>query len=148
MSRYNHRITTLKALVAGSVISKNINCQNILDEFDSVDAVFRVNPEPRRLLLELLHSTRAFDTALEAFVIQKGISSKSTGIGNALTRLLNHRVVNVKKLNQWEHDRYQARIAKKRNPYIHEAGNYPLNWKELDVLLSEMHSCLSRVVVL
>ncbi len=148
MSRYSKRIGTLKALVAGSVIANDPNCSRILDEFDAADSVTKVNPESRRLLLELVHSARAFDTALEAFIVQRGISSKTNGIGNSLKKLSNHSVANVRKINQWEYDRYQNRIANKRNPYMHEAGSYPLNWKELDVLLSEMHSCLSRVVVL
>ncbi len=148
MSLNSKRIQTLKALIVGSAISGNPMCAKILEEFNQVENVTKVNPKPRRLLLQLLHSTRALDSSLDVFTGSYGIPVRRRSLGNYLIALRDHAQPSLRTLSPNQVTRFMKAIVDKRNKYLHEAGAFPRIPTEIDGILGEMESCLSQVVAL
>jgi hypothetical protein len=136
----------MKALVQGSAeLSNNIAlCTMICAEFDEAVRASAIPAEGRRRLLQILHSTRALDTALKTFVQHHAITAKPS-LGRYLTALTEHRVNGLRRLPKPRQTQYQQRIVDLRNKYMHEAGTAPNDHHEILALLSEMQSCLAEV---
>jgi hypothetical protein len=112
-----------------------------------INRVSAIPAESRRRLLQILHSTRALDTALKAFVQHHAIQAKPS-LGGYLTALTGHQVVGLRRLTPARQAQYQQRIVSPRNKYMHEAGTAPTDHHEILGLLSEMQSCLAEVTAL
>lgn len=138
------RISTLQALVAGSAIFANPGAVRVIAEFEEAHKCGRVRKETRRLLLRVLHSTRALDTALQLFVAHHGIPA-GRSLGAYLQALETYKHSTLSLLPGSDRLRYQTDIVDKRNVYIHEAGAFPVNEREIAVLLGDMHLCLQQV---
>jgi hypothetical protein len=118
--------------------------------------VLRANKVPdkrRRWLLQVLHSTRALDSALAAFIQQKGIQpargrGKPTGLGGYLKLLEKHGTSGRARLPSGFANQYQVSIVKHRNRFMHEAGSFPRREAEIRLLLGEMQSCMALVALL
>lgn len=106
----------------------------------------------RRRLLEVLHSARALDTALKTFVQHHGCQSPGkkapTAMGPYLFALRDHSVAGLGQISEAQRHHFQNAIVIKRNIFLHEAGAVPLSDGDVNILLSEMHTCLSLVVAL
>jgi hypothetical protein len=139
----------LKALVAGSpTIAGKPMLSAIIDELDEVIRVRPLQPRRRCRLLQILHSTRALDSALAVFLDHHRCPS-GTSLGRHLKNLTEHRSPTLpNRLSQQARHRYQNTIVKNRNRYMHESGQYPSNDAEITNLLSEMHDCLVTVLSL
>ncbi|MFN7992729.1 MAG: hypothetical protein U0Q18_03970 [Bryobacteraceae bacterium] len=150
MSTLNRRLQTMKAIVhASAELSANAAmCSRVCDEFDEAVRVSAVTAEGRRRLLQILHSTRALDTALKAFVQHHARQAKKPSLGGYLKALTQHGVVGLRKLPPPRQSQYQQRIVNPRNKYMHEAGAAPTDHHEILALLSEMQSCLAEVTAL
>lgn len=149
MSTLNRRLQTMKALVhASAELSANAAmCSTVCAEFDEAVRASAVSGESRRRLLQILHSTRALDTALKAFVQHHAIQAKPS-LGGYLKALTQHGVMGLRKLPPPRQSQYQQRIVNPRNKYMHEAGAAPTDHHEILALLSEMQSCLAEVTAL
>lgn len=149
MSDRVRRISALKVLVAGSPGLVGTPLQpKIIDEFDEVIRVRGLQPRRRCRLLQILHSTRALDSALAAFLDYHGCrgEAKPPSLGGylkiltGLTELTTRTgYVTPNRLPQHARDGYQKKIVKNRNRYMHESGKYPVNDAEISDLLAEMH---------
>ena len=139
MSGHRARVYALTALVAGSPLPAAQSAV-VQQELREVYEVRRVRNVARRLLLQILHSTRALDTSLAA-LIQAAGGPPSRSLGSALVYLEtsgihgNHLLPALRR-------RYQTNIVENRNKYMHEAGLFPVNTLEIATLLSEMQACL------
>ena len=147
---YKARVRTLQALVMGtSCLATHTKLQNIQSEFNEVYAVRKVRRGTRRRILEVLHSTRALDTALGAFVGYYGCRvpgcSAPRSLGQYLKALRHHSVAGLRQLTKTDQKRFQSGIVDLRNQYMHEAGAFPAADAEIQVLLAEMHTCLTVV---
>lgn len=150
MSAYKRRVDTLKALVAGSVIGTH-SAENTLieEEFDEAGSTMRVPQLRRRKLLQVLHTTRALDSALKCFLTHHGIPLGGRSLGSYLTGLKNNAGhTTLSPLLEVSRLRYQTNIADPRNQYMHQAGAYPNTDGDIMTLVSEMHACLTEVLAL
>lgn len=153
MSGHKTRIRTIQALLAGCPAVSAIPTQPIIqDEFNEVYAVRRIRKDSRRRLLEVLHSARGLDTVLKTFVHHHGCSSKKiplpTAMGSYLLVLRDHSIAGLGQITETERSLFQSRIVNTRNTYLHEAGAFPSNDHDVNVLLSDMHSCIATVIAL
>ena len=144
------RVRTLQALVAGHPsLGAHAQLNDILAEFDEVHAVRKIRRDSRKRLLEVLHSTRALDTTLAAFVGHYGCrapgSQPPKTLGQYLRALRDHGVTGLNRLAEPHRHRFQAAIADRRNHYMHQASAFPPDDVEIQTLLSEMATCLTVV---
>src|SRR5262249_44062212 len=122
--------------------------QTIQDEFTNTYLVRRVTNLRRRYILQIIHSTRALDSALKIFTAYHGrVQGHSLGkylgwlVGHASATLINH-------LSTADRHRFRVSIVDRRNMYMHEAGSYPVNDNEITTLLTEMQDCVVTVLAL
>jgi hypothetical protein len=152
MSGHKTRVRTIQALLAGChSIALSPAYPIIHSEFQEVHAVRRIRRDFRRRLLEVLHSARGLDTVLKTVVVTNGCTSgtkRLTGMGSYLYALRDHSVSGLGRITEANRLIYQNNIVKKRNTYLHEAGAFPVTDTEVNILLSEMHACISTVVAL
>lgn len=148
MSTSKKRIETLNAIVTGSSIANEHECNLVLGEFNEVYRCTNVQPRNRKYLLQVLHSTRGLDSALSAFVRINSLTSQVSSLGGYIKTLTEHKNPSLQQLSQAERTRYQQQIVDIRNKYMHVAGAFPNQEQIVNNLLSEMHACLSRVAAL
>lgn len=89
MANHRQRITALQALVAGSVLGGGPLGAIVNAEFEEVVRAGRVRILDRRYLLQVLHATRALDSALRGFIAHHGIPNGGNSLGSYL-RALRH----------------------------------------------------------
>lgn len=144
------RIETLKLLISKSRLVGQPETPDILREFDDVLAVNRMMPLRRRCLIQVLHSTRGLDSSLAAFLRARGVVllASERSLGAYLKRLCNPGVPGMGSIKPSERANWQRRIVDLRNRYMHQAGASPAGINEIERLLSEMQSCLTRSLVL
>lgn len=143
------QIDALQTLILGSTLNKKCKaeCALINQEFDEVVRVEKVTPLSRSLLLQVLHSTRALDTTLQTFLIMHNCCTGNS-LGGYLYDLKNHKVLGLGTISEKERNNFQTSIVNKRNKYMHKAGTFPINEREVSVLLSQMRTCLNRALYL
>ena len=152
MSVNKARIDTIRVVLAGTPIANDQDYPSILGELNEVVSANKVSKKNRMWLLQVLHSTRALDSALAAFVRQKPINllpgQTPDSLGKYLYLLANHTTNGPGKLPQASRVRFQNSIVDHRNTYMHRAGAFPANERDILRLLAEMHACLTQVTVL
>jgi hypothetical protein len=144
------RVRTLQALVSGlPSLATGPSLTGIRAEFGEVYAVRKVRRATRRRLLEVLHSTRALDTALRAFVAHHGCRTSRvpvpTSLGQYLYALRDHTVAGLGRFTEPQRAHFMSSIVIPRNRYMHEAGLFPTADADIQTLLSEMDACLAAV---
>jgi len=148
MSSEKRRIDTINAIVTGSSIANEVECSLVLGEFNEVHRCARVSPDKRKHLLQVLHSTRALDSALSAFIRVNSLQVRTPSLGSYIYSLAHHSSNGLQTLSSAERARFQSEIVDKRNKFMHEAGAYPNQVQVVNRLLSEMQTCLTRVAAL
>ena len=148
MSVKKKRTELLAALVGGSVVANDHSYAMILGELNEVYRVHSVEPPRRRYLLQVLHSTRALDSTLKAFVNYHGCPVNGNSLRPYLDALANHKLGHLGNLPEKSRKRFVEAIVYKRNRYMHEAGATPTTEQEISIIISEMESCLSMVFAL
>src|SRR5262245_8758212 len=112
----------MQAIIAGSYIPAS-EAQIVVREFEEVVRADRVRQIPRRLLLQVLHSTRALDSSLSSLIRAAGASSGSS-LGRMLLQLENTGI-HGNQLPIGTATNFQTRVVNIRNRYMHEAGAFP-----------------------
>jgi hypothetical protein len=145
------RVRTLQALASGTPsLAAHPRLPDIQAEFGEVYAVRKVRRADQRRLMEVLHSTRALDTALAVFVDHHGClpsnGRKPTGLGQYLYALRDHSVSGLSRLAEGHRQRFNAAIARPRNRYLHQAATFPASDAETQVLLAEMAALVTVVI--
>ena len=131
----------MQAIIAGSHIPVS-DARTVIREFEEVIRADRVRQVPRRPLLQVLHSTRALDSALASLVQAAGGNP-----ANSLGRMLNQLEttgIHGNRLTPGTATSYQSRIVNVRNRYMHEAGAFPVAPSEISALLNQMDACLTQ----
>lgn len=137
----------MEALVQGSAVAASPDHHQIQAELAAIRNSMAVHGR-RRELLQVLHTTRALDSSLRAFLLQRHVPlNGAAALGGYLTRLANHGANGVGQLSERRRASFQATIVDPRNRFMHSADAYPTRW-EADRLLNEMYSCLSEVLAL
>lgn len=146
------RIATVQAILAGTCIGTGPSGPIVQTEFGAVHEACRIRKPNRRRLLEVVHSARALDSSLKAFVQHHGCQETGKrlpcAMGGYLHALEKHSVVGLGKISAIQRKQFQTAIVDIRNRFLHEAGAFPLTDKEVDTLLSDMHACLAAVAAL
>lgn len=138
----------MKALLAGSVAcSSSSFYHDIIKELDELVATRRVSEQKRRLLLEVLHSTRALDSSLAAVNTHYSCDPAARTLGQYLYALVNHSHTSLGRLSTNQVGQFNAKIVKLRNRYMHSAGAFP-NKSEVAHMLAVIEQCLATVVAL
>ena len=145
MANHRQRITALQALVAGSVLGGTLLAAAVNAEFDEVARAGRVRILNRRYLLQVLHATRALDSALRGFIAHHGITNAGNSLGSYLYALRNSPLPVPSPLAEAQRLYFQNQIVDVRNTYMHQAGTAPLNDNELVILVADMETCLTDV---
>ena len=149
---HKSRINTLQAILAGTCIGTAPVGSTIQAEFLAVHQAGRIKTSHRRRILEILHSARALDSALKAFIQHHGChvpgQRAPNTMGGYLHALEKHRVPRLGQINATQRTTFQTAVADKRNTFLHEAGTFPISDIEVATLLSDMHACLTTVVAL
>lgn len=150
MSLHRARINTMRALIAGHpAIAGSPSSVQIDKEFEDAKRARHVWRKQRRQLLEMLHSTRALDSALKVFTTHHGCCPAHPALGRYLHALRTHTSSSLTgRLSSSEVGRFQTSIVRPRNRLMHEAGAYPTNDAEILGLLAEMQDCLTIVLSL
>jgi hypothetical protein len=153
VSGHNSRVRTLQALIASMpVIAFSTAAPAVHSELGEIVKSRRVRAGNRRRILQVLHATRALDTALKQFVRHHGCTDRlgkaPMSLGGYLSALEQHRVTAIGTLPASQRKHFQRVIADPRNRYMHEAGASPVSDTELAVLLSEIDACLAAVAAL
>lgn len=147
VSRKN-RIKTIQLLVNNRLSMAPAICSTIDGELNQVVQVERIPDLARRTLLQVLHATRAMDSALKAYLAMRGCKVDRNSLGGYLTSLTKPSVPGMRKLRESQKARYQQNIVEVRNRYMHEAGAFPNTETQITQLLGEMEACLSEVLSL
>ena len=149
----SNRIETLQ-VIAASLLGNTIPCQKVLKEFEEVKRVDSMAIEEKiRRLLQILHSTRALDSTLAAFIEKYDYTypsysrKKVKSLYGYLDLICfgNPATANIRRLKESDLKNYQQKIVNERNRYMHEADAFPINDLEILLLLSEMNECLAKV---
>lgn len=149
MSVHQRRINAIKAILAGSVIATKPEHSIIESEFDEVWQVRRIPKLTRRRLLQVLHSTRALDTALQIFLDHHMITIARPSLGAYLEALVGHTSLSLaRRLPRHDRQHFQRNIVRVRNRYMHRAGDFPGADHEVLTLISEMEACLVQILSL
>lgn len=152
MSAHANRISTIRALLAGSSAASWPDYSRIDDEFNEAKNVGRLAPLRRRRIFEVFHASRATEGVLRAFVYNNNCLSPNKpnpcSIGQYLFALHAHVNSQRSNLSSSERHQFQQRIAQKRNQYLHRAGEYPRSQHNVAILLSDMYACIARTLAL
>jgi hypothetical protein len=126
----------------------------IAAEFQELQNVSKVTPDPRRRILEILHATRALDSTMDEIftAIGEPIPTKEKALGKYLNKLNSHTVVGPNKfatrLDEPSKLRYKTFVADVRNQMMHRAGEYPVSEKALEGFLAVVNEWLGHVCAL
>jgi hypothetical protein len=126
----------------------------IKDEFDELLRVRLIDPERRRMLLEVVHSCRALESTLDAILVSFAIviPDRNKSLGRFLSAFASSAVVGPKKLSDkidpFSRTRYQEFVAQVRNNMMHRAGAYPKSRDDLDGFMGVLHEWLSHLLAL
>jgi hypothetical protein len=136
----------MQALVRGSTNYGSDPSLNSVDsELDELGRCGRIKPVKRQRLLQVIHASRALDTCLSAVLRGNGVQPNH-GIGKMLDQL---KALPPRAKGYMDHPavtNFKSAIAYKRNRYAHAAGTFPTSTKEVDDIVSEIHSCLSVII--
>lgn len=143
MSASGKRHETLRAIVRGS------SSFLLAPEFSKVDTELleltrcsRIQPEKRKRLLQAIHATRALDTSLGALLTLHGVAPEHS-LGPRMSQMANLPTHLRGHLPQSLVIGFRKSICDKRNKCVHNADHYPASSQEIDVLVSDIQTCLS-----
>jgi hypothetical protein len=152
--RRSEVVKTFKALLATYPGLSQDELKRVTDEFDQLLHLSSVNPQRRRMLLEIVHACRALESTLDVMLGHFGIviADKDKSLGKFLNTFNSAAVVGpgklVDKIDGHSKIRYQELVTKVRNNMMHRAGAYPKTEKDLDGFMSVVHGWLSHLMAL
>lgn len=149
MSVHSRRVAAIQALVVGSpALSAPGLIPRIVAEFREVGLCRAVHSRNRRRVLQILHSTRALDSALKGFAAHHACTARPPSLGGYLRAFCRPVPGVTGQLSSADYLTFRQRIVDRRNHYMHEAGAFPATDTEVMTLLSDMHHCLTTVLAL
>jgi hypothetical protein len=145
MKGIGSRVATVKALVVGTSGFAAVQ-REVVIELDELYDARLVRKRDRRRLLQVLHASRAVDTALAAILAADGVSPAPRSIGQSLNKL-GSRGVHGRTLTATDVRTYSARFRVVRNMYAHDAGAFPSE-SEAATHIADMETCLAKSAAL
>jgi hypothetical protein len=145
MRGIGNRVATVKALVVGVPGFAAVR-GDVVIELDELYDARLVRKRQRRRLLQVIHASRAVDTALATILVADGVSPAPRSIGESLNKLRS-RGVHGGKLTATDVTTYSARFRVVRNRYAHDAGAFPSE-TEAAIHIADMETCLVKTAAL
>lgn len=146
MSASRRRYDALRAIVQGSPIYSGSQILRKVDlEIHEIGNCTSVTLQRRKFFLQVMHSTRALDSAINAVLLHNNINS-SHSMGKMLRQLQNLPPGTRGWLPPATATRFVNKIATPRNKYAHQADAFPTSTNEVDSLVSEVHTCLTLIL--
>lgn len=143
------RIDTINLLIQSMSSIKNSDKIDIKQELKNVLNIDNMQPQERRNLIRIFFTSRATDTFLRSFLENYSLrDSNMYSIGKYIKRLSSHNISAIAKLSLPERDNYIRTIANVRNNFLHKANAYPAGNAEVNKLLTEIHTLITRVSTL
>lgn len=138
-SKFKTEIRTIQIILRGSRWSSHPEMIAILDEYKRIIDAGNVRSRERRSALQILFSSRAFDSFLELVIIldyrrRRVASPPHFTIGQSINYLRNTGL-NGNRMDQRTFNDLDRNVLEKRNKYLHQAGQFP-NPVELNRFLS------------
>jgi hypothetical protein len=134
----------MRALVAGSSCSGQLHAVD--SELREIVNVSKVHLERRKHLLQVLHATRALDTALGTMLAGYGIAPVPHSIGPRLSKFGTLPAGHAGYLAQNTIGQFKRSICGPRNDFIHKADAFPRSFREADRLVSAIESCFAMTI--
>lgn len=146
-------IETFQFLLKGYPGMDPVELARIEQEFKELVGVSGVKPVRRRMLLEVVHSCRALESTMGAFITSMGIATpeKEKSLGKYLNVLASSKAIThglAAKIDPHSQLRYQELVTKVRNNMMHRADAYPINEDHLDGFLSVVDAWMNHVILL
>ena len=140
------RVQLLRAIVAGAKArTAGTGFVHVDLELQEIVGVKRTSPERRRMLLEVLHSTRALDTALKEVLRSHGVTPQHS-LGPILGQLTLLPVGAPGYLTPANRARFHQTVRVARNNLAHNANAFPRSSRETQGILSEIEACFVLAV--
>lgn len=112
----------------------------VIQEFDEINRIKYGENNRSKYLLLAIHSMRGVDTALHLYCMEEGLKFRYPNMTQYLIELKKVKIINEK-----EFDKFNKKVVYKRNLYAHQAGQYPKDRTEIELILQEMNSLLQKV---
>lgn len=151
MTTISRKLQTIKALVDGNrILNQDPGItRGLRNELNAIENAASTNSKQRRLLMQVLHTTRALDTSLRVYLGKRGVlTSGKNSLGAYLHEASTHKVMTVGHLHPKRHQHFHDAVVVPRNKYLHRADSYPRDENEVMKLLCEMYACMEEVLVL
>ncbi|MGB4849333.1 MAG: hypothetical protein WBP41_15515 [Saprospiraceae bacterium] len=142
-----NRLKTIIALLNSNRAITPVIFRKLKAEFEQVLDVDGIKPLTRKNLLKVLHSTRGLDSTLSTIVNYHHLGLAKS-LGPLIDKFHIHTNTTFGKMYSTECNRYKRSIADTRNDLLHTAGSYPKSEGDVNDLISEMESLISRVLAL
>lgn len=138
-------IRTIITFLEATSIADDSNFSRIKSELNEILSDHKVKKQGKKNLLNIVHTTRALDTALKVFLTHHNIRNNTHSLGQYLYQLRNHNNNDVGTITENQRRLYQTEIVDLRNDYMHNAGKIATNESEVNNLISNMHNLLQTV---
>jgi hypothetical protein len=106
----------------------------------------KVQLERRKHLMQILHATRALDTALGEVLRNYGIVPVPHSIGKRLWEFNHLPSAHTGYLADHIVHQFRQTVCNPRNRFMHEADAFPRGHRETDAVVSAIEACFSMVV--
>jgi hypothetical protein len=138
------RIGALRALIAGASCAASLG--KVDREILELAGAAKVQIEKRKHLMQILHATRALDSALGEALRSYGIGNVPFSLGDRLWAHNNLPVGHPSHLASHVVHRFIRMVCRPRNTFMHEADAFPRSYREADALISEIEACFTMVL--
>jgi len=145
MSHHKNKINTILTLLDHNPTLTTARLTDIVEELKEALRINDLQPTKRRNILKVLHTMRALDSVLRAFLDHHGLRGDKHSLGDYIKKLHSHNAPHLQKLTGPEKDMYIRNIANPRNKYMHSANRYPTGEAEVNNLVAEAHTLIARV---
>jgi hypothetical protein len=140
------RVNTLRAIAAGARGRIGSAAFVHVDhELQELGSVAHIAPEKRKHLLQLLHATRALDTALKEVIRSYHITPQHS-LGPVLKQLSQLPLGAPGHITTADYVRFMSTVRVARNRFAHEANAFPRSARETESILSEIEVCFVKAV--
>lgn len=149
-NNFKKEVRSIQTILRGSRWATKPEMNHVLDEYGRVIQSEKEKSREKRSALQILFSSRAIDSLLAIIVSQDFAHRRLTPsdpyftIGSSLHHLKHRGLFRGRHLNDATYDDLDRNVLKKRNKYLHQAGQFP----SIDELHQFVSSTLNGIRVI
>ena len=143
-NNFKKEVRTIQTILKGSPWATAPEMNHVLDEYGRVVHSEKEKSREKRSALQILFSSRAIDSLLAIIVRQDFAHRRLTPsdpfytIGSSLNHLKNLGISGGRRLDLRTYNDLDRNVLKKRNQYLHQAGQFPS--------IDELHQFISSTL--